>query len=242
VSLKGDNIMKPGLKHPPAILSLLVFCLLLALAVPADAKFGGSRSSFGTGSNCGAGDRRDPIGVIFYGSAAKFGILGSSLGAFYRRGDIERHTRRALGSPGWGLTSSLKYKYANSGGCYSNDTEVASDGPRRFHVRLWQQKEPYGTAGYHTPGTPHYDTITDECDGHYVAPSPRYTMPYGGRGSGFDYAREMLRKAYLESSTARHHVVDEVHWGDTFETRQCGGMYRTSSNGWVLLITMGKYR
>jgi hypothetical protein len=190
-------------------------------------------------------DRRDPIGVIFYGSAAKAGILGSNLGQFYKAGDVERHTRRAFGRPGWGLVSGPHYKYANSGGCYDQDTEVASAGAsqRRFHIRLWEQKVPYGVAGYHTAGTPHLDELSSECEGHYVAPSPRYSLPYGGTGSGFDYAREMLRKAYLETSTRRHHVVDErVYWADTYETIQCKGTYKTSSNGWLLLITAGKYQ
>jgi hypothetical protein len=66
-------------------------------------------------------------------------------------------------------------------------------------------------------------------------------MPYGGFGSGFDSAREVMRKRYIDSSTRRHHVIDDVYWGDNYPSAQCHGRYYSDSNGYVLVITVGNH-
>lgn len=226
----------------PTVLGPLL-ALIIAAAVfapPAEAtRWNGLLWSSQPDSDC----RRhaDPIGVVFHGTAAKFGRLGSFLGQSYHEGDIERHTRD-LRYGGWGhvISGPKLYAYKSYGSCdEANDAEVGSEGVDRHHVRLWQQPRSHVPEKFQTVGTPHWDEYGSRCDKHHVPEKMRIPAAWGGgSGSGYDYTRRALLHAY------RHHPRHDAHsvyWGNnTIGNSQCRGSYFAFSNGYVNIIRVGR--
>jgi hypothetical protein len=184
-------------------------------------------------SGCNLSNHMDPVGVVFHGSAATFGNLGSFSGSQYHTGDIEFHVH-------WDTTSSPSYSYRSYGICDTRqDAELASPGDDRNHLRLWQQKEQHYPGKYQTVGSPHYDRHdSSTCSRAYHYVPPRMNLPGGGTGSGFDYTRRRLLRSY-QAARAHRHPARSVYWGNDSLTSQCGGKYLVGSNGWVNIIRVG---
>jgi hypothetical protein len=197
------------------------------------------------GTDCRFETHVDPIGVVFYGTAARAKVLGSRhAGSWWRHvGNVEKVT-------GWGESSGHgDQAYFNQGDCkdYTDVQSISKDFPDPsrnidhmwIHMRLWQQWYPRisSTTGkliYHTVGTPHVDAQTDKCGGKDHPPT-KMVLPHGGTGDGFKYARQSLYFAYRD-----RRPTNVVYWGNMAPEWQCDHWYFIRGDGHVNVIRIGK--
>lgn len=179
--------------------------------------------------------RRDPIGVLFHGTGAKFSRVGTN------SGDINRHT-------GWTTHwETGRARYFDGGTCQLEVGQLSSKsgvGNSRYHIRLWT-KYVQDTQRWGTVGTPHYEVWIDGCGGkqpgtHAIEPGAvdqgsGYKKYYGT--SGFDQGRVRLEQVYQKAPRA--HKLDYVYWGNTRSFDQCNHL-AAGSNGWVAVISVGR--
>ncbi len=223
-----------------ALVALLVG--VLAGSAQADtSRFYGTVWSYKKGTSCTKPNREDPIGVFFHGTAATMDVIGSTIGATSPHGNLEYHMNRYDGR-GWAdnTAGTAPQNYQSFGSCNPSTAalstpfwDVGNGARRRFHVRMWQQVNcPEGRC--QVAAAPHVDEQTNDCSGDHSPAS--VALPYGGRGTGFDWAREEVKAAYLGNP---HYEVRDEFWGNIKTVYYCGGGGKTKSGGWTTLISVG---
>jgi hypothetical protein len=215
-----------------------------AATLPAHAFLNGSSYSYGSYDSCTAATKvADPIGAVFYGSAARWDVVGSRSD---HKGDVERHTgwsTHAGEAPQW---------YRDADNCWVPSGQLASrSGPfhSRFHIRMWEKIGLDQKARHEVVATPHhedwiYSTQHIGCNkfgvGNHAIDHGAVDRGAGDRtqnGSGFDWGRRELASHYTGS---RHHDVTYTYEGNTRSVKQCDGEY-AGSNGNVVWISMGRH-
>lgn len=202
-------------------------------------------------------DLKDPISVIFYGTAATTRVLaGYERGGPFQKdvqGNVTRHTMWKRHN-----TDNRFRQYARTeDGCEKNpgDTDLASAagyGNDRWHMRMWQVNDQRAAGqNYFVKTTPHREDWYwgDGPGGKACGTIPpfgshavergavdRGPSKYERHGSGFDRGRRFLDRAYRHSS---RHQLRRSYFGNTRSVKQCDGEY-AGSNGQGLMILAGR--
>ena len=196
----------------------LVLAVVALSAAPSPASASWERSNFSySSSDCRKEKASDPVGVVFYGTAAY---------EWYMVGHIRWHT-------GWRGSHGARQWIRDEHQCDPTDFGASSGKFSRFHIRIWQKASRYKGV-YTTVGTPHHEDFT-YC-GHAVDKGTKENPT--SNGSGFDWGRREL-VAKFRTRGARHRVTDH-YWGNTRSFKQCDGDW-AGSNGNVAWIQVGRF-
>jgi hypothetical protein len=233
----------------------LAAALLLAFAGGADGRQ--DIYSYEKDKSCAADQIRDPVTVVFFGTAATpRNLAGYERGGPFQRdvdGEITRHTSWKRHN----TDNIFRQDAKTTQGCQRNpgDTDLASAsgyGNDRWHLRMWALNAnrnsdenfyvittPHREDWYYGDGTDNandcgtaFPTGSHAVERGAVDRGPRY---YEKHGSGFDRARRFLQRAYERS---RHHV-EQANFGNTRSVKQCDGEY-AGSNGKAFFIRIGR--
>jgi hypothetical protein len=181
-------------------------------------------------NNCGK--RVDPIGIIFYGSAATFpNVLAH----------VEAHT-------GWDNHSGSRQDFIDHGRCREMDGQVAQPGAipvvptSRFHMRLKQAFHHDKLGRWEVYATPHHEDLSKSFTPFHPSHIICHAVDKGSvenptpQGSGFDQGRRRWT-SIIRNKLPHHHHVTKVYWGNTASFKQCDGD-SAGSNGWVNWISI----
>lgn len=192
------------------VLGLPIAVVALSIAVPAAAHFDGSDRYTHGGCPAAAGNRVDPLNVLF----RAWGTHGRALS------QTQSHA-------GWGDDGGSTQSFADHGSCAAMHGQRASAGllSSRYHVRVRGQHED-AVLGWTATGAAHHEDLVLTC-GHAVDSN-------GPEGSGFDQGRNELRSRF---ASAGHAISTGNWWGNTQNFKQCDGDL-AGSNGYTTYITL----
>jgi hypothetical protein len=228
-------------------LALAASVLALVAADPAAAEhegfhWYGMTYSTRVGTACAYKQRVDPIGAIFHGTGGSWNYLGSySRGIFGVGGRYVGNIQKKTYLAPEDASDQAYYSYGScdetqTGSLAHEETPVSpgSKSTWRLHLRLWQQPGSHVPGKYQTAATPHMDQTSANCGNkHHVPPGP-IVLPYGGTGSGFDYARQRLHQ-YYNTRNSRYDP-HSVYWGNYHEVKQCDRRYDVYNRGYAVII------
>ena len=182
----------------------------LVLCAIAPAHFDGSGTYTYRGCPGAAGDRVDPVNVVFH----DWGTWGRTVS------QLELHA-------GWRETSGSAQAFVDHGTCHPLHAQRASGSGSRFHLRLRGQ-HPDGALGWTALAAAHHEDLV-------LLPLPcgHAVDSNGPTGSGFDQGRDELRDRFA----AADHAWYRVWWGNTQSFKQCDGDY-AGSDGWTVFVEL----
>jgi hypothetical protein len=182
----------------------------LLVGTPALAHFDAADRYTHAGCPATAGNRVDPINVVFTG----WGTWGRAAS------QIETHA-------GWFDTSGSTQSFGDHAGCYSMHAQRASGDGSRFHVRVrGQHADP--ALGWTATGDAHHEDLV-----LYPLPCGHAVDSNGAGGSGFDQGRAELERSFVVAG----HEAERAWWGNTQSFRQCDGDY-AASDGWTTFVRL----
>jgi hypothetical protein len=190
--------------------ALGVVALPVLCAGPALAHFDSSARYTYAGCPASAGNRVDPVNVVFTG----WGTWGRA------ESQIESHA-------GWTATFGSAQSFVDHGECRPQHAQRASGNGSRFHVRLRGQ-HPDPVLGWTTTGDAHHEDVVV-----FPVPCGHAVDSNGPGGSGFDRGRDELELRFA----AAGHPTRRVWWGNSQSLKQCDGDY-AASDGWTVFVEL----
>jgi hypothetical protein len=232
-----------GWKRKYLLLTIVLLASCLAVAVSAWAGQSGPSGAYSTGSSDCHGGKVDPVGLVYWGSAARFDRVVR---------DIAHHTDIDHSAGSGGTDQRVWVKQGGEFGysCEGYVAQVANHwgapSPTAFfarhHVRLWDVHR--GDKPNWTVGTPHHeyrfakvhchDFTCHPHTCHAVDPGTKENQTDGP--SGFDRTRRYILTSVQDSG---RHPASNAYWGNTASRVHCNGQ-AAGSNGNVAFIRIGR--
>lgn len=226
----------------------LVALTLIVLAATADGAAAQKNAySHELGTNCT--NPRDPITVIWYGTAATTKRLAGYERGGPFRSDVKGHITYHM--PNWvrhNTDNIYRQDAPTSQGCEKNpgDTDLATAfgyGNDRRHLRMWDvNRDRLSTQNAYTQTTPHYeqwvwgDGVENDNDCGTERPTGSHAvLENGPNGSGFDQAR----RRFLRTFRPTCHRYEYRYFGNTRSVMQCNSRF-AGSNGNGLFLQFGR--